>query len=66
MDYVANLGLVESVRTTGLAGERIELLLGVLGSAQQLNELIALDRDLLPIQSTGNEAPALLHYRWTR
>lgn len=66
MDYVANLGLVESVRTTGLAGERIELLLGVLGSAQQLNELIALDRDLLPISSSGDEAPGLLHYRWTR
>ena len=66
IEYVANLGLVESVRTTALAGERIELLLGVLGSAQQLNELIALDRDLLPINSAGDEAPGLLHYRWTR
>lgn len=64
--YLGNLGAVESVLTTGLEGERIELRVGVLGNAQQLNEQIALDRDLLPIQSGMSQTDQLLHYRWTR
>lgn len=64
--YVSNLGLVESVTTTGLQGARIELTLGLVGNAMQLNELIALDRDLLPVGSALALDPELLHYRWTR
>jgi|GEM_PF-107137 len=67
--YLSNLGLVESVATIGLDGERIELSLGVIGNAMQLNELIALDRDLLPIRSASvasGPGSQPLHYRWTR
>ena len=66
LGYVGNLGLVESVTMTGLDGERLELDLGLLGDTQQLYELIALDRDLLPIESSLNVDQAFLHYRWTR
>ncbi|HIL64516.1 MAG TPA: DUF2066 domain-containing protein [Porticoccaceae bacterium] len=66
LGYVGNLGLVESVTMAGLDGERLELDLGLLGDAQQLFELIALDRDLLPIESSLNVDQAFLHYRWTR
>lgn len=72
LNYVNNLGLVESVTTTGLEGARIEFRLGLLGNAQQLNELIALDRDLLPVSPDGGAAAegepdtTMLHYRWTR
>jgi hypothetical protein len=64
--YVNNLGLVETVAAVGLDGERLELDLGLLGDAQQLFELIALDRDLLPIESSLNAGNEFLHYRWTR
>lgn len=64
--YVNNLGLVETVAAAGLDGERLELDLGLLGDAQQLFELIALDRDLLPIESSLNADNKFLHYRWTR
>lgn len=66
LGYVGNLGLVQSVTMASLDGERLELDLGLLGDAQQLFELIALDRDLLPIASSLNTDQAFLHYRWTR
>jgi len=66
LGYVGNLGLVERVTMAGLDGERLELDLGLLGDAQQLFELIALDRDLLPIESSFDVDQAFLHYRWTR
>lgn len=72
LNYLGNLGLVESVVTTALQGARIELRLSLLGNAQQLNELIALDRDLLPITDRTDAASGAvdsafpLHYRWTR
>jgi hypothetical protein len=72
INYVENLGLVETVTTAELDGEQIELQLGVLGDAYQLYEQIALDRDLLPVSSTVNtidvagNPPTFLHYRWTR
>lgn len=72
LNYVRNLGLVETVITTGLEGARIELNLGLLGNARQLNELIALDRDLLPVDAsssigvTDDPESDMLHYRWTR
>jgi hypothetical protein len=64
--YVNGLGLVESVTTTALDGERLDLSLSLLGDPNQLAELIALDRDLLPIQSESLENDLRLHYRWTR
>ena len=64
--YVSNLGLVESVLPAALDGERLDLQLGLVGSAGQLFELIALDRDLLPIQSSQTGLEPVLHYRWTR
>lgn len=66
LSYVSGLGLVESVSPALLDGERLELRLGLVGDAQQLFELIALDRDLLPIESGARDNPDVLHYRWTR
>lgn len=64
--YVSNLGLVQSVTPAMIQGERLELQLGLAGSSRQLYELIALDRDLLPIASSQGTDDSLLHYRWTR
>ncbi len=67
LSYVENLGIVESVTTAEVDGERIELQLSLLGDSRQLHEQIALDRDLLPISNAGGREPAsILHYRWTR
>ena len=66
LSYVNGLGLVESVSPAQLDGERLELRLGLVGDAQQLFELIALDRDLLPIEGVASDASDVLHYRWTR
>ena len=67
-NYVESLGLVATVTTAEVDGERIELQLSLLGDSRQLFEQIALDRDLLPISSTvaASNPPSLLHYRWTR
>lgn len=64
--YVTGLGLVQSVSTAALDGEQLELELGLVGDSAQLFELIALDRDLLPIQSSQTRPSGRLHYRWTR
>ena len=64
--YIGGLGLVDKVATSQVSGERLELRLGLVGDAQQLYELIALDRDLLPIASSTAVSSGLLHYRWTR
>ena len=64
--YVGGLGLVDNVVTSQVAGERLELRLDLVGDPQQLYELIALDRDLLPIESSMAVSSGLLHYRWTR
>ncbi len=66
VSYVSSLGLVQSVSMAALDGERLELQLGLLGDPQQLFELIALDRDLLPITSSQLDPRTVLHYRWTR
>jgi len=66
LTYVRTLGLVRSVATAQLDGTQLELELGLQGDAQQLLELIALDRDLLPIASSQGNATEFLHYRWTR
>ena len=43
-----------------------ELLLDLQGNADQLYDLIALDRNLLPINSGESADSPLLHYRWMR
>lgn len=64
--YVSNLGLVQGVAPAAIDGERLELQLDLVGNTRQLFELIALDRDLLPIQSSQTGPEPVLHYRWTR
>lgn len=66
LNYVRNLGLVRSVTMTSLDGSRLELDLGLQGDTQQLLEVIALDRDLLPIASSQGNELSYLHFRWTR
>ena len=68
LSYVENLGLVATVTTAEVDGERIELQLNLVGDTRQLYEQIALDRDLLPINNTVEDSSlaTLLHYRWTR
>jgi hypothetical protein len=68
LNYVENLGLVSTVTTAEVDGERIELQLSLVGDTRQLYEQIALDRDLLPINNTVQDSSlaTLLHYRWTR
>jgi len=68
LSYVENLGLVATVTTAEVDGERIELQLSLVGDTRQLFEQIALDRDLLPINNTVEDSSlaTLLHYRWTR
>lgn len=66
VNYVQGLGLVESVTTVALDGSRLDLRLNLRGNPQQLSELIALDRDLLPVNSSTDETGDFLHYRWTR
>ena len=66
LNYVSGLGLVESVTTTAFEGQLLELQLGLLGNTQQLYELIALDRDLLPVTNTQRLNGSALTYRWTR
>ena len=66
LTYVQNLGLVERVSASLLDGESLELELSLLGNSEQLYELIALDRDLLPLNSSLAATQSVLHYRWTR
>ena len=68
LNYVENLGVVATVTTAEVDGERIELQLSLVGDTRQLYEQIALDRDLLPINNTLEDSSlaTLLHYRWTR
>ena len=66
LTYIGSLGLVENVSTAEFDGQRLELNLRLLGDAQQLHEVIALDRDLLPITNTQRASELVQHYRWTR
>ena len=63
---VAYIGLVQAADIVSVDGERLELLLDLQGNADQLYDLIALDRDLLPINSGESADSPLLHYRWMR
>ncbi len=65
--YLRELGLMDSISIAALNGERVELRLSLEAETQQLTGLIALDRDLLPVNSSANSTETdLLHYRWTR
>jgi hypothetical protein len=66
INYLASLGLVNNVSPVLLDGERLELELVLVGDSAQLFEIIALDRDLLPIESSQVGGRGVLHYRWTR
>ena len=66
LNYVRDLGLVRSVAIASLDGTQLELDLGLQGDVQQLQEVIALDRDLLPIASSQGNESSYLHFRWTR
>ncbi len=66
VDYVRGIGLVQNAEVVSVDGERLELELGLQGSMEQLFNLIALDRDLLPISGGDSAAESLLHYRWMR
>jgi hypothetical protein len=66
INYLANLGLVDNVSPVLLDGERLDLELVLVGESAQLYEIIALDRDLLPIESSQVDGRGVLHYRWTR
>lgn len=66
LSYVNNLGLVRRVSAAELNGEGLELSLSLFGNSDQLFDLISLDRDLLPIQSSLERRDEFLHYRWTR
>ena len=66
LNYISSLGLVESAITTAFEGQLLELQLGLLGNNQQLFELIALDRDLLPVTNSQLLKESALTYRWTR
>lgn len=66
VNYVNSLGLVEGVTMGSIEGQSMDINVKLLGDTQQLSELIALDRDLLPIQSSDVASASLLHYRWTR
>lgn len=68
LGYVQNLGIVEGLTLAELDAERLDLSLRVLGDRQRLIELIALDRDLIPVDAaaSGEQDSRLIHYRWTR
>ena len=66
VEYVRGIGLVQAVDIVSVDGERLELLLDLQGNSDQLYDLIALDRDLLPINSGESAESPLLHYRWMR
>ncbi len=66
LEYVRAIGLVQSANVVAVDGERLELSLDMRGNAEQLFNLIALDRDLLPVGEVQNAAAPVLHYRWMR
>ena len=70
LDYLNTLGLLDAFVLSGMEGERLEFRVEARGDLEQLEGLIALDRDLKIINSSGRgvfdgDLP-LLHYRWTR
>ncbi len=66
VEYVRGIGLVQNAEIVFVDGERLEFELGLQGSTEQLFNLIALDRDLLPVSGGDGAAESLPHYRWMR
>lgn len=66
IEYVRGIGLVQAADIVSVDGERLELSLDLRGAADQLHDLISLDRDLLPISGGESADPPILHYRWMR
>jgi len=66
VSYLQSLVLVENVGVSKLQGRDLELELTLQGDQSQLYELIALDRDLLPLNMQAGENQSVLSYRWTR
>jgi uncharacterized protein len=64
--YLQGLGLVDSVFTSTLDGESLELELTLLGTQQQLYDLLDLARDLSAVDARPGEVESKLQYRWTR
>ncbi len=64
LDYVGGLSVVDSVHTSLLDGDRMEMTLRVAGGAERLGEFIRLDRDLQPADPDAGSD--VLHYRWSR
>ncbi|MEX0619529.1 MAG: DUF2066 domain-containing protein [Pseudohongiellaceae bacterium] len=65
MNYLQSMGLVNSVTPRMIDGNQLELEVDVTGSGLQLNELILLDRNLMPVAGVNSDRPGM-HYRWTR
>lgn len=66
LNFLQGLSVVNSITTSRLEADQLELEVTLVGSRQQLHELIALDRALLPMGSGPMETGAILSYRWTR
>ncbi len=66
VEYIRGVDLVRAADIVAVDGESLELLLDLQGDADQLSDLLALDRDLAPANGNENADPALLHYRWMR
>ena len=64
--YVDGIGLVQTADVVAVDGERLELALDLLGDAEQLFNLISLDRDLQPVGGGQAGVSNLPHYRWMR
>ncbi|MEX2131139.1 MAG: DUF2066 domain-containing protein [Pseudohongiellaceae bacterium] len=66
LEFLRGLGVVNTVTTSRLDGENLELEVSLQGSRQQLYELIGLDRTLLPLGDPPDDNDSVLSYRWTR
>jgi len=65
-NYLQSLVLVDRVAVAHMQGDILELDLTLLGSQQQLGELLGLDRNLLPLEQPLITGSAFLSYRWTQ
>ncbi len=64
--YLQGLVLVDGVTVAALDGGVLELNLTLQGSQGQLAELLSLDRNLVPLDQSGNERLQMLTYNWAR
>lgn len=64
--YLQSLVLVQAVNLAQLDGRVIEIDLTLQGSREQLHDLLALDRNLLPMDERTGEIETVLSYQWIR